>query len=258
MTNPNPRQPPPRRPVFESDQVAVFDDFLDPLVFSKVLAYCASDRYQEVHMRGWRKAWRVNDGFPLQGSTILTGPAELLRGNPAGTSYPVDADIDIFIEQLLSVLPKVQDVIGSQSRDWSTFTSSPWIYPAGASLSVHQDGYRYSGAFTFFAHRYWNIHWGGYLLVLDAKTPKVRPGSAGSDHAFESGVAWLDDTAENERLWEPGLAQCIFPKPNRLVFISSQAEHLVSRVDVNAGHHSRVTISGFFHRPQPEETRSNI
>jgi Rps23 Pro-64 3,4-dihydroxylase Tpa1-like proline 4-hydroxylase len=238
-------QEPTRRLVFESDQVAVFDDFLDRSVFLKVLGYCGGDQYQAVHTHGWRKAWRINDGSPLQGGTVCAGSSELLQEASPRTRYPIGADIDLFIEQLLSVLPEVQKIVGSQGHDWSTFTASTWIYPAGSSLSLHQDGYRYSGAFAYFAHRSWNIHWGGCLLVLDPKTSKV---DSGSETAADSSLAWLDDTIENNRLWDPGLAQCIFPKPNRLVFISPHAEHLLSRVDSNSGHRARISISGFFQR----------
>jgi Rps23 Pro-64 3,4-dihydroxylase Tpa1-like proline 4-hydroxylase len=199
-----------------------------------------------VHGHGWRKAWRINDGYPLQGGTVYAAPDNLLQAGPQRARYPTGTDMDLFIEQIFCVLPEVEKIIGSMGGDWFAFTASPWIYPRGTALSLHQDGHHYSGAFTYFAHSHWNVNWGGYLLVLD---PQTRRPSA-TETPAETHLGWLDETVENRRVWDPGLARCIFPKPNRLVFISPDAEHLLSRVDANAGNHSRLSIAGFFHRPK--------
>ena len=149
------------RLVFESEQVAVFDDFLDPDAFLRVLAYCAGAQYHSVHATGWRKVWRANDGYPLQGGTVYWVPPDAESADtPPKARYPVGADIDLFIDRLVSVISNGRMIIGTPGRDWTDFTVAPWIYPCGSALSLHQDGFRYSGAFTYFAHRSWNIHWG--------------------------------------------------------------------------------------------------
>ncbi len=241
-----------RRVVFTSSQAVVIDDFLDSTTFQRVLHYCGNAHFQTVHANQWRKVWRITDGQPLQGGTVYWAPPEVELPDVASKArHPIGADIDLFVEQMLPVLPDVQDIIGAAGRDWSDFTVAPWIYPPGSALSLHQDGFRYSGAFTFFAHRRWNIHWGGYLLVLDPATPTARdwPGA----QANAAGISWIDDTDENSRLWEPGFAHCIFPKPNRLVFLSPEAQHLLSRVDPNAGQHPRISVAGFFRRRQAQK-----
>jgi 2OG-Fe(II) oxygenase superfamily len=238
-----------RRWVFESDQVVILDDFLEPSAFQRVLEYCGRDDYRAVHVNGWRKAWRPSDGFPLQGTAVCAGSVDAIKDVPQRSRFPIGADLDLLIEQLLSVRNEVEPIIGTQGKDWSILTASPWIYPAGTGLSLHEDGHRYSGAFTYFAHREWNVHWGGYLLVLDPNTAKPDPSTDAA--AARRHLAWLDDSGENHRVWDPGLARCIFPKPNRLVFISPTAEHLVSRVDPNAGNRTRISIAGFFHRNVP-------
>ncbi|MFE9847148.1 hypothetical protein [Streptomyces goshikiensis] len=124
---------------------------------------------------------------------------------------------------------------------------TPWIYPAGSGLSLHQDGSEYSGAFTFFAHQEWRLHWGGHLLVLD---PRTRSRMAGDG---EVGPVFLDDRRESARAFDPGFALTVFPKPNRIAFLSPAALHLLTRVDENAGQAARLSVAGFFHRtPDPK------
>jgi hypothetical protein len=235
---------------FQSDQIIVLDDFLESATFSRVLDYCARAKYYHVHSRYWRKVWRINDGDPLQGGTTFwSSNRDTFPADENKPLHPTGTDIDLFIDQLVSALPYAEQLIGAAGRDWFEFTAGPWIYPAGTSLSLHQDGTKYTGAYTFFAHRQWNIHWGGYLLVLDPRTaPLIYSGEILGENA-----SWIDDTKENDRVFTPGFAQCIFPKPNRLVFIAPDAQHLLSRVDANAGHHPRISIAGFFRK---ESTRA--
>ena len=40
----------------------------------------------------------------------------------------------------------------------------------------------------------------------------------------------------------------LFAKPNRIVFLSPDAQHMLMRVDVNAGTSSRLSVAGFFHK----------
>ena len=50
--------------------------------------------------------------------------------------------------------------------------------------------------------------------------------------------------------WDPGLAQCIFPKRNRIVFIHPEAYHLVTKINSDAGDNARMSLAGFFEKPK--------
>jgi len=229
---------------YESSQVIVIDDFLDDESFCRVLDYCGRAEYRSVHSYNYAKVWRINDGYPLQSNPVFWQPDPSDRAeDDKRTFFPTGTELDLFIEQLLTVLPAGERLVGKPGEDWADFTAAPWVYPQGAALSLHQDGFVYSGAYTYFAHREWNIHWGGYLLVLDPATPPLDNSNVLGAHA-----SWMDDGNESQRTMTPGFAQCIFPKPNRLVFIASEAQHLLSRVDANAGLHPRVSIAGFFRK----------
>jgi Rps23 Pro-64 3,4-dihydroxylase Tpa1-like proline 4-hydroxylase len=61
---------------------------------------------------------------------------------------------------------------------------------------------------------------------------------------------WLDSADENAFVWEPGLAQCIFPKRNRIVFIHPESYHFVTKVTADAGENARMSFAGFFMKPE--------
>jgi hypothetical protein len=65
---------------------------------------------------------------------------------------------------------------------------------------------------------------------------------------------FLDDRQESLRVFDPGFALTIFPKPNRIAFLSPTALHLLTRVDTNAGQVARLSVAGFFHRALEPET----
>ena len=118
---------------------------------------------------GWRKVWRLHDGNPLTSRAswyYSTPPAQQSQEKVFPTQTPVDA----LIAWIDANLPELEAVVGKPGKDWSRLSFAPWVYPPGSGLSLHRDGYKYSGAFTFFAHLEWGLHWGGHLVVLDAQT----------------------------------------------------------------------------------------
>ena len=205
----------------------------------ELAAFCNAAEYQMVHRSKVRKVWRLHDGLPLQGQTVTWFPKGVAR-TAAANAYPTRTPLDAFIEAVVGELPKVTGLVGHAGRDWTNLTVAPWVYPVGSALSLHQDGSRYSGAYTFFVHPYWNLYWGGWLTVLDPATRSPRD--------IDPDRPWLDDASEDASIWNPGLGTVILPKPNRLVFMGPEAQHLISRVDANAGMKPRVSIAGFFRK----------
>jgi hypothetical protein len=224
---------------YRSGYLVVYDDVLSPSDFDRLFRYLNSAQYQSVHANGWRRVWRLHDGNPLTSSASWyypTPPARPQQGKIFPTQTPVDAVIAWIVENL----PELQSLIGRPSVEWSRFSIAPWIYPPGTGLSLHRDGGPYSGAFTFFVHRRWDLHWGGHLLVLDPQTAQRDPATG------ELSPPFLDDEEETARVFDPGMALTVFAKPNRIVFMSPNAQHMVTRVDVNAGQMARVSVGGFF------------
>lgn len=229
-------------PSYRSNNVLVYDDVLPGEAFSKLFRHLGSLNYTSVHREGWRKVWRLHDGNPLRGRTAWYRPGQNV---PSADVYPTGSAVDELISWVADRKDDITEVTGTAGTEWTRLSFTPWIYPVGSGLSLHQDGRTYSGAFTYFAHQEWRLHWGGHLLVLDSRT-----GSRGANSDWGGPVAF-DDRQESLRAFDPGFALTIFPKPNRIVFLSPRALHLLTRVDTNAGQQARISVAGFFHRGTP-------
>jgi hypothetical protein len=214
--------------------VVVVDDLLDPHAFAAVGRELASGHYHSVHTPRWDKAWRLGDGSPLRGGGVYYDPANSSRR--PGVRYPTSSVVDEFIDAVRGLTAEHRDVVGTEGVDWAAIFLSPWLYPVGSALSLHRDGGDYSGAFTFFAHPRWGVHWGGELLLLDDDPSGASPPSQGT-------TGWLEEDQVGR-----GLAMCVFPRPNRLVLVGPERPHMITRVDANAGDHVRTTLAGFFLR----------
>lgn len=224
--------------MYVSSQVTVFDNVFTAGERDQLFLYVNKQEFRSVHVPVWQKVWRLGDGAPLVGPTWNS---DRLREDGSLTD-PSEA-VGIFFRRVLSLLAEAESVT-KMRRDWTTLSATPWIYPVGAGLSLHVDGKsRLAGAYAYFLHQDWNIHWGGQLIVLDPASPNTFDTS--TDQSLARGSRWLVDDVENERVWEPGLGLCIFPKPNRIVFISPTAQHFITRVDSAAGQNARLSIAGF-------------
>lgn len=223
------------RVALRGPDIVVLDEVLPPAAFESVARDVDGREYHSVHSRGWDKAWRVWDGGPLRGDGVYFDPSGAFPW--PGATYPTGTPIDAVVDAVRDAAAGFPEVAGSEGTDWVAVFLSPWLYPAGSALSLHRDGGRYRGSFTFFAHRRWRSHWGGELLAVqgDAGAPRGEP-------------SW---TAEDDGPTEPGsgIATCVFPWPNRLVLLGPDRPHMIGRVDGNAGAHVRASVAGFFLRP---------
>jgi hypothetical protein len=170
----------------------------------------------------------------LRGVGVYYDPTRALAR--PGARYPTSSIVDTFIDVLRALTTQHPQIVGTEGVGWSSIFLSPWLYPVGSALTLHRDGGAYSGAFTYFAHPRWGVHWGGELLILDDELSPAPPRPQGA-------TGWL---AEDEI--PAGLAMCVFARPNRLVLVGPDRPHLMTRVDVNAGDHVRTTLAGFFLR----------
>jgi len=215
--------------------VVVVDDAMDPSVFATIGQELALGRFESVHARGWDKAWRLVDGAPLRGGPVYYDPTGVF--DRPGARYPTSSVVDDFIDEVRRLAGEHPGVVGREGVDWVAIFLSPWLYPVGSALSLHRDGGAYSGAFTYFAHPRWGVHWGGELLVLDDE-PSIAPQPA------QGVTGWMEEDQVGS-----ALATCVFPRPNRLVFVGPDRPHMITRVDANAGDHVRTSLAGFFLRP---------
>lgn len=223
----------PVRVVLAEPDAVVVDDVLEPAAFSMVQHELARGRFISVHANGWDKAWRLGDGSPMRGAPVYFDPTGSI--DRPGVRHPTFTVVDEFIDVLRDLASQHPQVVGREGNDWLALFLAPWLYPVGSALSLHRDGGAYSGAFTYFAHPQWGVHWGGELLLL-----RDDPGL---DWPTLGATGWMTHD-------EAGLdvGTCIFPRPNRLVLVGPTRPHLITRVDVNAGDRVRTSLAGFFLR----------
>jgi hypothetical protein len=219
------------------DGLLVVDSALPAQTFSAVCHEVACGDYRWVHSQKWDRAWRVWDGNVLRGEGIYFDPQDRFQWK--GITYPTQSCIDTLIDTVRRLSAEYTDIAGREAVDWCALFLSPWLYPVGSALSLHRDGDRYSGAFTFFAHAEWSAHWGGELLV----SRKRKTGQPPIDgHPKSWMVAGPNDADGSD------IATAISPAPNRLVLIGPDRPHRIARVDQNAGSRVRASIAGFFLR----------
>lgn len=242
------------RKVFESPHGIVFDDFLPEDAYQRIYHFACRTDYERINSQGKiQRVWRLRDGFPLRSQFNPHYFADTTaRPNPKPDwAYPTNSAVDEFIEHLNHLTPQVEPFIGRANQDWNRYSVTGWIYPRDTALSLHDDGSGvYSGAFTYFLNPHWDIHWGGLLMFLDPRASRALQSFKTPRNVQDYYKRkWIDPEAENAFVWDPGLAQCIFPKRNRIVFIHPESYHFVTKVHADAGENARMSLAGFFMKP---------
>lgn len=240
------------RKTFENEHCIIFDDFLPEDVYQHIYGYSCDANYEHINSQGHvARAWRIRDGFPLRSTLNMFCYADDAKRPDESWCFPTNTPLDLFASWMNSALPYAERLVGKGGQDWDRYSVTSWLYPSGTALSLHDDGAGiYSGAYAYFINPVWDIHWGGLLLLLDPKGSQSLQDhkKTQNPNAFYR-RKWLEPELELDHLWDPGMARCIFPKRNRLVFIHNEAYHLVTQVNAGAGTHVRQSLAGFFHRP---------
>jgi len=236
--------------VFESRAGVVFDNFLPEDVYQRLRNWALIADYEYINTHGaMKRAWHVQDGFPLRTSQNFFYHAQI-PSPKTDYMYPMKNDVDAFMQAILAIQPQVEPWVGKQSEQWAHFSVTGWMYPHGTGLSMHDDGSGvYTGAYTFFMNPTWRAHWGGMLLLMDDEANRMvhEYRNKGDQMAFYK-KKFLHANATDELLLENGLAQCVFPKGNRIVFIANDGYHMITRVNEQCGDNLRMSLAGFFNR----------
>ncbi|MEL6339587.1 MAG: 2OG-Fe(II) oxygenase [Myxococcota bacterium] len=244
---------------YQNDQVTVFDEVLAPGQRESLWTYLQLLDYRPLHHDRWHKDWGLGDGLPMRSAAVAFRSS---GGEADGDAshYPTGTAIDAVIASVLDAQRQCRTV-GRQGSEWERFRAAAYLYPAGSGLSWHHDqAESYSGSFIYYAHRVWNVAWGGELLVQPEPPEGAQALMNGTAiEATRSGgqlldvkkVAigpHLDNTNQDRLLSRHGRGEFILANPNRLVLIRAGVPHAVNPVNRAAGHHPRISVAGFFER----------
>lgn len=219
------------QPTLSTADIQIFDDVLPVEVLAGLRRYVNGLPFRGVHVDGRRKAWRLADGDPLVGP--LFGPV-------ARPDLPI-ADESSMVELWAAIEDRARMDDGPVG-DFQGLAASPWVYPDGSGLGPHMDNQTgYAGSCAYYLHEDWHVMQGGLLVVFDPAT-NVR----GED---EPEQPWVDgEEIERDRLNSPGHGLVVLPKTNRLVLLSSRAQHMITTVTRGP----RTSIAGFFYQPEKQ------
>ena len=242
------------KPTLMNDECAIFDDFLSEEEYQRLYDWAIETDYQYINTQGKiKRVWDISNGFPLRStSTLFHYPDPLaLPANKPEMLYPSNTPLDRFSEKLYAASAEMRKMVGEAGREgWEHFSVTSWLYPPGTGLSLHDDGSGvYTGAYVYFLNPEWKPHWGGLLLVMDGKSNLAIQSRKAQGQGMAMHKRKFLHASEHEALvMQSGLAQCVMPKQNRLVFIHPDTFHLVTRVLPEAGDNVRMTLAGFFKR----------
>lgn len=202
--------------------LAIYDEVLPETKFLDLWDLMNIIPYQSTAAVEWAKVWNISDGNIFRSKQIVINELGMPR-----TETAIDSLLDTVI-QIAGKHPALEGFNG--------LAVIPYVWPQQSGISWHSDGAAYEthhriGGFTFYAHKYWNAEWGGEFLMFP-----------------ESGQQGLvfDNSEVSEQILSRGVGTWVAPKPNRLLFITGDALHKVSKTTPIAA--PRLTIQGFVYR----------
>lgn len=213
-----------------------FDDVLPDEAFRSFHRY-AEDLEKRPSVYG-ANIWQRNDENPLESRLTYWSPvtsqpqleqsspgggalAELLRVDDFAVS-PTSTAHDAVLAAVIERASMIAGLVGIPGKDWVGVVSKIYAYPRRAKAIWHTDAGPYSGAFVFYGHDAWDRNWGGQFLFGDEQRP--------------------NETGPHE-------GHFLTPLPNRLVVVKAGTPHMVANVSEPAGARSRLSLAGFFVRP---------
>lgn len=237
------------RNVVQTDFFTVVDELLGPEQRDRLWNYFQIQPFQRVDSLNLQGDWLLEDGGVLRGPTAGWG-------KKWDSQYPTGTPLDDVIKTLVDSADLFASSVGRQGTDWSVFSAMPTIYVAGQGLVWHRDAVDSAGSWVYYAHREWNIEWGGELLLAHERDipreygvflHRLRPMVGLSDPP--PWKSHLDNDDATALLMAQGIGSYIAPKPNRLVVIKGGTPHAIAKVRASAGRHVRASVGGFFKRP---------
>ena len=226
-----------------TEQYVVIDDFLEPGDFELMLEYVARNDY--ARNPRWIKPWDLADEMPWQNGETVYTRGKRMRADDPRRAYPTGSALDRLLEAILASA-FYRDAVAD-----CYITARTYLHPQGSGLDWHDDGGRFAGAYSFYAHPRWHVSWGGELMIVEDSIG--REPLPDRRHLVDGRVETIKgswNVLHKEDLSEMLMARTtstefVFPRPNRIVFLRRGIWHKVAPVKHHAPF-ARCAIAGFF------------
>lgn len=248
---------------FENDQFMVVDDFLPADQFEQMWRWFHVAPFFPNDVRGLYGAWRLDDGRVMRGPDVYFGSVaqQVAASDPGAFAHPTGTGIDLLLNHFSRSGEVFEKLVGKEGKDWRTLAAAPRLYERGSSLYWHRDTPSVvTGSCTYYAHKAWNVQWGGELFIAHPSACNIPerngPSMIAPKEVMGKGLVQLsghlDNTEVNEALMASGMGFYVMPKPNRLVIMKTGNPHMISKIHPAAGDHVRASVTMFLIRPGQE------
>jgi hypothetical protein len=221
----------------------IIDEFLPADEFELILEFVHRSDY--ARNPRWIKPWDLADEMPwATGETVYTRGMQMHPQDPR-KAYPTGMAIDLLIKRILDSRFYAETVPDTY------VTARTYLHPQGSSLDWHDDGGRFSGAYTYYAHPRWHASWGGELMLVEDELgrtplPDRRHMQGGKVETIKESWNVVSKEDLSEMLMDRTTStEFVFAKPNRMVFLKGGLWHKINPVKSNAPF-ARCAIAGFF------------
>jgi hypothetical protein len=226
-----------------TDRYVVIDDFLAADQFELLQEFVARADY--ARNPRWIKPWDLSGEMPWQtGETVYTRGKAMHRDDPR-RAYPTGMAIDLLFRAIL-------DSDFYRERMPNTYvTGRTYLHPQGSGLDWHDDGGRFDGAYSYYVHPRWHASWGGELMIVEddiGRSPlphKQHMQDGKVETVTEQWNVIHKDDLSAVLMERATQTEFLFPKPNRIVFLTRGVWHKVNPVKSNAPF-ARCAVAGFF------------
>jgi hypothetical protein len=229
--------------VKETDLYIILDDVLSESEFALFREYTEASDY--ARNPNWIKPWDLADQMPWQtGETVYTRGKQMRADDPR-RAYPTGLAIDLLFDRIVS------SKYYRKHFPNTYVTARTYLHPPGSGLDWHDDGGRFQGAYTFYAHPSWHASWGGELLIVEDELgrrllpDRKRMKDGKTETVGESWSVLYKEDLSTMLFENVTSTEFVFPKPNRLVFLKGGLWHKICLVKP-AAPFARCAVAGFF------------
>lgn len=234
--------------VAQTDHMTVIDGLLSSDQRDRLWNYFQLQPFQRVETLEGRGHSPVEDGGVLRGPTVGWG-------HSWDAQYPTETVVDEVMKAVADAADLFVASAGKKGVDWEIFSATPMIYVAGQGEIWHRDSDEHTASWVYYAHREWNVEWGGELMMASERDipaeygpflHRLRPMAD-----LPEPPAWrshLDNRDANELLMARGLGSYVVPKSNRLVVIRGGTPYAIAKLRPSAGRHARASFGGLFRK----------